>query len=150
MQLPLAGCCSRLRVLTLEPCVILAILVAAGTLCLKCDISVCACSSSCGQRGPCASLATITAAYTAQIPGVSERILARMTRQNDIVQSFCRAFRPDARRHRDLLCVKALLSKVLLSGFHQRRPFEQAKLRVLTRSRCSGVVPRGARPYSFC
>ena len=42
---------------------------------------MCACSFPCGQRGPCGSVATITA-YMAQIPGVSDR----MTRQNDILK----------------------------------------------------------------
>ena len=40
---------------------------------------MCACSFPCGQRGPCGSVATITA-YMAQIPGVSDR----MTRPNGV------------------------------------------------------------------
>ena len=51
-----------------------------------CDISVCTCSPSCGQRGPCGSVATITA-YTVKIPGFSDKRQDKMTRQNDIAQS---------------------------------------------------------------
>ena len=48
---------------------------------------MCAWSLLCGQRGPCGSVATVTA-YMAQIPGV----LDRMTRQNDISQCICHVF----------------------------------------------------------
>jgi len=50
-------------------------------------LPMCACSFPCGQRGPCGSVATIIG-YTAQIPGVSDR----MTTQNDISQIVCRVF----------------------------------------------------------